>query len=339
MHAGKNFSLKGAILWTKGDILKFVILSTVVTVAYESLNFKWLAIPWLPLTLIGTAVAFLIGFKNNASYDRLWEARKIYGRITNSSRTWAMMVKGYVTNRHAIAKLSEKELKDIHQRLIYRHISWLTALRFQLRQPRKWESMDRKHNKGYKKRFKISELESEFENECAEHISKEEKNIVIQKRNPALHIIDLQSKELTDLLDKGLIEDFRHMEMENILKDFYDQQGGCERIKNFPYPRQFATLNVHFVWLFIILLPFGMVHEFARLGDHFIWLTIPFSTLVSWVFHTMEKIGESTENPFQGGANDVPITAISRSIEIDLKEMLGEEEIPDTIEPLDNILL
>lgn len=129
------------------------------------------------------------------------------------------------------------------------------------------------------------------------------------------------------------------MEMENMLKDFYTQQGKCEGIKNFPYPRQFATLNLYFVWLFLLLLPFGMVGEFEKLGNHLVWLTIPFSTVVSWVFHTMEKIGESTENPFQGGANDVPITNLSRTIEIDLREMLDETAIPPPIEPIKNILM
>lgn len=118
-----------------------------------------------------------------------------------------------------------------------------------------------------------------------------------------------------------------------------EHQGKCERIKNFPYPRQFSTLNLYFVWVFIILLPFGMLPEFEKLGHFMTWLTIPFCVLVSWIFHTMDKIGESSENPFQGGANDVPITALSRNIEIDLREILGETDLPETIEPKNSILM
>jgi putative membrane protein len=127
--------------------------------------------------------------------------------------------------------------------------------------------------------------------------------------------------------------------MVNLLADLYDHQGKCERIKNFPYPRQFATLNLFFVWLFVGLVPFGLLQEFAELGPNFAWMTIPASVIVSWVFHTMDKIGESSENPFEGGPNDVPITALSRTIEIDLRELLGEQDIPPALQAVNDILM
>jgi ion channel-forming bestrophin family protein len=127
--------------------------------------------------------------------------------------------------------------------------------------------------------------------------------------------------------------------MENVLKDLYQHQGGCERIKNFPYPRQFASINLFFIRLLLIILPFGMLNEFSRLGQHLVWLTIPFTMLVGWVFGTLEQVGEATENPFEGGANDVPITTLSRNIEIDLRDMLGESQLPLAIAPQHEILL
>jgi putative membrane protein len=123
-----------------------------------------------------------------------------------------------------------------------------------------------------------------------------------------------------------------------LLAAFLEAQGKCERLKNFPYPRQFATLNLFFVWLFVVLAPLGLLPEFQKFGDRAVWLTIPVGVVVSWVFHTMDKIGESSENPFEGGPNDVPITALSRTIEIDLREMLGEAEIPPAIQAVNNIL-
>ena len=131
----------------------------------------------------------------------------------------------------------------------------------------------------------------------------------------------------------------RHFGMENMLVNLYDQQGKCERIKNFPYPRQFATINLFFVRLFTILVPFGMLQEFDKLGDHYIWLTIPFTVLVCWVFLTMEKIGEATENPFEGTPNDIPMAALCRTIEIDLREMLDEKDVPPPVGAVNNILM
>lgn len=339
MHTGKSFGLKEVIVWTKRDIGIYIIIATIPTVIYETFHYQWLALPWLPMALIGTAVAIIIGFQDNATYDRLWEARKIYGSIVNSSRTWGMMVKTYIANKHTQQPLSESELEIVHRRLIYRHIAWLTVLRHQLRQPREWETMNKKYNIEHKKFFTVPEHEAKLEDDITPYLSAADKEYILSKKNRATHVIDVQSKELKELLNRGLIENFHHIELQRVLSHLYEHQGKCERIKNFPYPRQFSTLNLYFVWLFIILLPFGMIPEFEKLGHHITWFTIPFCVLVSWIFRTMDKIGESSENPFQGGANDIPITALSRTVEIDLREMLGETDLPEPIEPKNNILM
>jgi putative membrane protein len=290
--------------------------------------------------MVGTAVAFIVSFKNNASYDRMWEARRAWGAIINTSRAWGIMVKDYVTNRHAVMPLAESDLQETHRQLIYRHLAWLTALRYQLREPRSWETMGRRHNTEYRDRhYAVPEHTDDLCDVMAPHLSEEECAYLQRKKNKATQLIGLQSHQLRALLEQGLIEDFRHMELEKLLVEFYNQQGVCERLKNTPYPRQYATLNLFFVRLFILMVPFGMLQEFDKLGGKLIWLNIPFSALVCWVFHTMEKIGEVTENPFEGNPNDIPMTALSRNIEIDLKEMLDETDIPPALQPVNNILM
>jgi putative membrane protein len=79
--------------------------------------------------------------------------------------------------------------------------------------------------------------------------------------------------------------------------------------------------------------------SFQKLGQQFVWLTIPFSVIVSWVFTSMDKVGEATENPYEGGANDIPMAAMSRTIEIDLRDMLDEKELPEPIAAINNILM
>ena len=339
MHAGRRFTLREVLYWTRRDIYFFLFLAIVPTILYEVVGLKWLTLPWVPIALVGTAVAFITGFRNNASYDRLWEARQIYGALVNSSRAWGIMVIDFVTARHASGGIDRAELARAHSRLIHRHIAWLHALRFQLRQPRDWEHLIKAYNREYSRWYKIDERTSKLEDALRGVISAEEQSRVLPKSNPATQLIAEQSRELRELLEKGLIEDFRHMELEKLLVDLYTQQGKCERIKNFPYPRQFGTLNLMFTRLFINLVPFGMLGEFAKMGDGFIWLTIPFSALVAWVFNMMERIGEASENPFEGGANDVPVTAITRTIEIDLREMLGERDVPPPLKPVNNILM
>jgi ion channel-forming bestrophin family protein len=306
---------------------------------YGFAGFTWIGLPWVPIALVGTAVAFLVGFKNNASYDRLWEGRKIWGAIVNASRTWGIMTRDFITLRLDESRTTEDELKLIHRRLINRHIAWLAALRFQLREKRNWEGIYHGSNKEFRKFFNVVEQEQDLDDELKKYLEPDELKYLENKKNRASQILSLQSKELKKLREMDLIEDFRHMEMVNVISKLYEYQGMSERIKNFPYPRQFATINSYFVWLFILLVPFGMVQEFEKMGPAFVWLTIPFGTLISWIFHTMERIGEATENPFEGGANDVPITSISRSIEIDLLQMLEEEQLPQNIDVQNNILM
>jgi putative membrane protein len=290
-----------------------------------------LAIPWLPVALIGTAAAFIAGFKNNATYARAWEARQIYGGIVNSSRAWGIMVMDYVRGADAA---------ELHRVLMYRHIGWLTVLRFQLRESRAWENTKVQANsREYSRLYKVHEWETKLEEELVPYLTSDEKTYILGKKNKATQIIALQSKHLRELADAGLIDPLNYVEMEKLLKEFYEHQGKCERIKSFPYPRQFASINLFFIRLFVFMVPFGMLKEFQSLGDNAVWLTIPFSVIVSWVFTSLEQIGSSTENPFEGGANDIPITAISRTIEIDLRDMLNEQDLPAPIQPVNNILM
>lgn len=334
MHAGKRYTLKEFVYWTRRDIYILIWWSAIPTILHQVLHWKWIAIPWVPIALIGTAAAFIVGFRNTQTYNRLWEARQIWGAIVNTSRSWGILVKDFITG------LPKEQLQDIHRQLIYRHIAWLTALRFQLREVRVWENMkDKPSNKEYSRLYTVDEWVNKLDDELKPVLSDADLQYVLSKKNRATHIISLQSSQLKELKEKGLIDPLNYVELEKLLIDLYEQQGKCERIKNFPYPRQFATINQMFIRLFGSLIPFGMLNEFQRLGDWMVWLTIPFSVVVAWIFLAIERVGESTENPFEGNANDVPITAMSRTIEIDLREMLEEKDIPPALQPVNKILL
>ena len=332
MHAGRRFTLTEVIYWTRRDIYIFIGFTVIPTALYYFFNVRWLVIPWVAIALIGTAAAFVVGFKNTQTYNRLWEARQIWGSIINSSRAWGILVRDTVAT-------DKEEIRT----LVYRHLAWLTALRYQMREPRAWENMQLKSNREYARFYKVPEQETPLQKELARFLSEEELAYVLGKKNRATHVISLQSKHLKQLREAGKITDLDYIELEKTLALLYDHQGRSERIKNFPYPRQFATVNQMFVRLFAAVLPFGFLQEFGKLteelGDGFIWLTVPCAVTVGWVFYLMERIGEATENPFEGNANDVPISNISRTIEIDLREMLDEEEIPEPTVPYNNILL
>ena len=367
MYTKRIFPVKGVIRWTRRHIFLFLILAAVPVFLFEILRWKWLHVPWLPLGVLGTAVAFIVSFKNNASYDRLWEGRKIWGGIVNASRSWTIMVKDFITNRNALKSKSEEELNAIKRELVHRHVAWLTALRYQLRKDKPWEThlKHQKSNAEFRAReLTVLEDTIPIEDVISSYLTKEEMEEVFAKGNQASQLLGIQSRRLRELFEQGHIEDFRHMEMMGMLTEFYTLQGKSERIKNFPYPRQFATLNYVFVWIFILLLPFGIMEEFEGIGEniieylnqnpayfeftqklqlfigkHFVWFSIPFSALISWVFHTMEIIGENTENPFEGGPNDVPITDLSRGIEIDIRQLIDDYDIPEPYQWKNDIVM
>ena len=87
------------------------------------------------------------------------------------------------------------------------------------------------------------------------------------------------------------------------------------------------------------MLPLGMVSEFDKLGNYGAWVSIPFTVLVGWVYLMMELIGDYSENPFEGLGNDIPMLSLCRTIEIDLREMLGETELPPPIKPQNGVLM
>ena len=70
-----------------------------------------------------------------------------------------------------------------------------------------------------------------------------------------------------------------------------------------------------------------------------IWLVIPISVVISWMYTSLEQVGESTENPFEGSANDVPISQLCRNVEIDLREILGETDLPPPMQSVNSIAL
>ncbi len=331
-----RYSTKEMLHWTRWETFGFLAFSAVVVLLYDTLGLTFLNVPWTPVALIGTAVAFILGFQNNAAYDRIWEARKIWGGVVNTSRTWGMKTKDMVTNEKAINPISEAKLKEHRKTLVYRHIAWLTALRHAMRQTKKWESFGlHRTNREWAKVIHIPEKVFSLEYDLFHYLEPDEWEYILSTNNKAAATLYLQSKHIRELKEQGLIWEFAFLELENVLEELFTLQGKSERIKNFPYPRQYATLSYMFVWIFLILFPFGIVPEFAKIAENlstdfswgwcFTWLAVPFCTIVSWVFHTMQRIGTVGENPFEGSANDVPISTIARGIEIDLRQLLDED--------------
>lgn len=328
MYTGKEFRFE--LLWhfARKNLFRTFLVSLTAVILYKVFGFTFIGIPFLPIGTIGTAVAFYIGFKNNQAYDRLWEARRLWGGFTNVSRSFAVQLIALV------------EDKQVVQEMLYRHIAYLNILRLQLRKTIPWAtSKDNLHQTFRGERAELVEFDAGFRKILAENGKMDYYEVLKGKNNIASGILKGQVMDLTRLKREKKLDEYEHSDLVRHINEFFNLQGGCERIKTTPLFRQYSVFSRVFVVLFIFLLPFGLIRDLDKLADWGAWLTIPFSMLISWVFFTMEQIGEFSENPFDNAVNDIPIAAICRNIEIDIKEFLGESNLPEKLNPVDDVLL
>lgn len=320
MYVKRNYGFWMTFKWSKKPFIIGLLYSAILSVIAYFLNYS-IAIPWQPISIIGIAVAFYLGFKNNSSYDRTWEARKIWGSIVNNSRSFAAATVSFVQGEN------EAEIK---KELIYRHIAWLTALRYQLRLSREWEHTDERIKSAFSPTICENYIRK-LDDDLSHFISPEEMAAVNSKANAATQLMKNQARRLQALKDKGYFDNFRHMELHQLMVSFYADQGKSERIKNFPFPRQYASTALWLTFVFCAFVPFGLLDIFKATHSWVYW-TCPFiSALIIWIFFLMEKVGDYSENPFEGTYNDVPITSIARGIEIDIRQMIDDEDIPEGI--------
>ncbi|WP_299216853.1 bestrophin family ion channel [uncultured Dokdonia sp.] len=337
MYIKRNIGWGLILKYAWKNLIFFTLYAGCIFFVYYFLDLRFINIPFQPLSVIGIAVAFYIGFKNSQSYDRFWEGRKIWGGIVNYSRTWTLQILSFVHVE------DPKEAASLRKELVYRHIAWLNALRIQLRQPKSWAI---KENHMVEKLF---DRHGERNVSCQQAlglVSDQEFKDLEKRVNPATHLIKNQGLKVSELRRAQIIDGFQEDQLQSTLEEFYNLQGKCERIKNTPFPRQYGYFAKVFTWIFVLLLPFGMLDVFEdgmtnmpkKIQEIYIFLMIPFSVLISWIFVTMDSIGDNSEDPFEGRLNDVPMTALCKTIEIDLRDMLDEDNLPEPEQPKDNIL-
>ena len=320
--------------------LPVVAWSVLVFALYASAGLHFLRVPFLPIATVGTAVAFYVGFKNNASYERFWEGRKIWGGVVNSSRAFATAVIAFVdpTDTSASAHATRRLL-------IYRHLAWVNALRLQLRLHSRFED---RPSPSTRRRLSAhaAHMRNDWNTELAPFLDPDELAHVSAQVNPATHLVLRQGQDLAQLVEDGRLDLFRQLKVTTLLDELFDLQGKCERIKNTPFPRQYAEYSRAFTRAFALLVPFGMLDVFgdhidkAVAGEAWLW-ALPMviaSGLVAWVFLTMEAIGDASEDPFERSMNDVPMNALCVGIERDLRQMLGETDVRAPEAPIDGLL-
>lgn len=306
----RNFNPIKVFRYIKGEL----VCSAIASMGIWWLNENGIAQVSLPLSIaaiLGSALAIFIAFRNNSAYGRWWEARTVWGGIVNSSRVLARLIITF-TDSHAHQANYEKERSESFKKhLVYCCIAWVHALRIHLRNQETW-----------------SELKP--------FLSPEDYSQLVLSQNKPNSLQLLIGSKIYEAMANGTLGGFDSFQMEGQLLALANYQGSCERIKNTPLLRQYDFFTRLFLYVFIILLPFALIGDFSRM--EMAGLMVPVSILISFVFSIQAKVGEVNEDPFENRITDVPLSSLCNSIEIDLKEMLGEENLPKKLNQKDGYL-
>jgi ion channel-forming bestrophin family protein len=248
--------------------------------------------------VLGTALAFFIGFNNNQAYDRWWEARIIWGGITNDSRTFTRMVLTQIhLPKNNTSEINLNELNFIKTRIIHRHLAFLYLLKDFLRE----------ENQLYYLNY-ISA------NEFLKYVE--------HSTNKHNRVLELQSRDIEYLYENNIIDGYKYLEFNKMLTNFTDLMGKSERIKGTVFPTTYRYYTNFFTWIFIIT---GTLVISGEAGS---W-SILYASLLGYVFITIQQLGQSLLDPFKKIPTGIALNQITRNIERNLLEMLGETNLPD----------
>lgn len=314
MIVKRNFHPLKIWSYIKGQVLFVLTWSLIVWLLFHFTAEPALALNFTPIGILGSALAIFVAFRNNSAYGRWWEARTLWSGILNSSRVFARLAITF-TDSHAHQEHYHKDRSEGFKRsLIYKQIAWANALRLQLRGQHNWDEL-----KSYL-------TEEEF--------------LLIQTKDHKPNAIQLMmGQQIYQAMANGTLGGFDSFQMEGQLLALTNYQGGVERIKDTPLPRQYDFFTRVFVILFALLLPFGMLGFFTSAPlIQYSFLIIPLSVLIAGVFIIMERTGAANEEPFENRATDVALTSICNTIERNLKEVLGETNLPEKLKPVDGYL-
>lgn len=290
MLLNQKISISYIFSKVKKELVYVLIIG--LTVYYMTSLFEK-SLPEMPIAIpafIGTAISVILSFKLNQSYDRWWEARKIWGSIVNESRTFTLQLQSFIhSNDEAL------------RRMVMRQIAWCYSLGQSLRG--------------------LNAVEG------SEHfLSADEVEKIKTHYNKPLAILQLNSNELIELRKAEQLDIFEHIQLNNTMISFSNAMGMAERIKSTVFPATYRIFLHLIIYLFVITLSIAL----RNIESYF---EIPLLLVISSAFFLLERTATHLQDPFENKPTDTAMTTIARNIEINLKQLIGEKEIPSPLQP------
>jgi putative membrane protein len=290
MLLNKRIPLWYIVSKVKFDIVYVSIASITVlliTDRYQKL------LPEIPLTIpafIGTSISIILSFKLNQSYDRWWEARKVWGSIVNDSRSFVIQLKALVANGN----------DDFIKKIAYRQIAWCYSLGQSLRGQNPTENLEK-------------------------YLTDDDFSVLRSHNNKPLAMLHLHAMDIKELKKNNQLDTFSQLQLDNTLVRLCDAQGKSERIKGTVFPVTYRLFLHSMIYLFVVTLSISLTDVVG-------YFEIPLLLLISSAFFLLEKSATHMQDPFENRPTDTAMTGITRTIEINIKQLLNETNIPQPIQ-------
>jgi putative membrane protein len=281
-----------------------IVIATLVTLSHGDLFKLKITLTTIPFTLIGLPIAIFLGFRNNAAYDRFWEGRKLWGELVLRSRNFSRQCQSLIN--YPQAAVASNGLSDIRVRMIYRAIAFSHTVRDLLR------------NQAPAPELQALLQESEWQQL---QTAGNKPDFLMQKMG-----MDLQL-----CLQQGRIEGCLAVVIDNTMSAMTAAAASCERIRNTPIPFSYTLLLHRTAYIYCFLLPFGLVDSIGFMTPFVV-------AIVAYTFFGLDALGDEIEEPFGFESNDLPLNAICRAIEIDLRSSLQDEQTPAPLTPVNYCL-
>jgi ion channel-forming bestrophin family protein len=290
---------RGSVLallgWQWRPALVFLLSASAIVAAEKHALIEHLNLSALPMAIVGGAIGIFVSFRTNSAYDRWWEGRKLWGQLVNVSRHFTSQVLAYLGR--------SDETRAVAHGLVRRHVAYVHVLRCLLR-----------------KQPPLADPE------VTRFLGEDEQRSLRDESSMTHALLQRQLEVLTELADHGELDALRLQSLDQSIRVLLDVQGGCERIKNTPMPRGYGFIADRLIQAFGVLLPLALVDELG-------WLTVPLSFLVCLAFTLINEVGRVLEDPFTMFWPALPLSALSRTIEVNLCQRLGDEELQPMLQP------
>jgi putative membrane protein len=291
-------------IWRR--VLTVTVLSIGTTVLYRSIPAVHISLTQTPFALIGLPLGIFLGFRNSAAYDRFWEARKLWGSLVNTSRSLTRQVLTLIGPLDAEGATVD-DVNAYRERFVHTLVLYVHCLRLHLRG-------------------------EAFDHPTEHRLATDVLLRTAQEPNVPYAILHEMGELLRGARARAWISELHVPVVEASLTSLTDVQGACERIKSTPIPFSYTVLMHRIVAVYCMLLPFGV-------ADSIGWATPVVVLFVSYALFGLDAIGEEIEQPFGLDTNDLPLSSISRTIEINLRARLGEPDLPKPVKPKHGILV